>query len=451
MATRGTLSLRGWLDRTGVVTFSVFAIAAAFTAYFSMYAFRKPFAAGEYAGETFTGDLSLKTALIISQVLGYALSKWLGIKFVSELRAKHRAVALVCLIGFAHLALLVFAVVPPKLRVVAIFFNGLPLGAVWGLVFGFLEGRRTSEILGAGLSASYIVASGAVKSVGKYLIDTAGLSEAWMPAAVGLIFLPLFLLAVWALQQLPPPSAEDEAARVRREPMNGKQRLAFLREFAPGLAALTGLYFFLTAYRDFRDNFAVEIWKALGKGDQPAILAWSELPIALGVLVALGALYLIRDNRLGLAFTHLLMLTGTVVIGVATLLFDGGIIDGTFWMIAVGLGLYLAYVPYGCVLFDRMIAAIGVVATAVFMIYVTDAAGYVGAIIVMLYKDFGQKEMSWLEFFRYFSYFTAAFCAACFVLSALYFDRRAKKRSDEEDLPSALLDPPDRATGGGAS
>lgn len=431
--------LRSWLDRSGAVPFSVFAIAAAFTAYFSMYAFRKPFAAGEYTGEVFTGDLSLKTALIISQVLGYALSKWLGIKFVSELRAKHRAVALVCLIGFAHLALLIFAVVPPKLRVVAIFFNGVPLGAVWGLVFGFLEGRRVSEILGAGLSVSYIVASGAVKSVGKYMVDIAGLSEAWMPAAVGLMFLPLFLLAVWGLQQLPPPSAEDEAARVRREPMNGKQRWAFLREFAPGLIALTGLYFFLTAYRSFRDDFAVEIWAALGQGDKPAILAWSELPIALGVLIALGALYLVRDNRLGLAFAHLLMTTGTVLIGVATLMFDAGVIGGTVWMITVGLGLYLAYVPYGCVLFDRMIAALGVVATAVFMIYVTDAAGYIGSIIVMLYKDFGQKGMSWLEFFRIFSYFTAVFCTACFVLSAVYFDRRAKaarsEKTDEDDQP----------------
>lgn len=419
--------VRRWLERSGVVTFSAFAITAAFTAYFSMYAFRKPFAASEYEGEVFSGDLSLKTALIISQVLGYALSKWLGIKFVSELRARHRTIALVCLIGFAHLALLMFAVVPPQLRVLAIFFNGLPLGAVWGLVFGFLEGRRTSEILGAGLSAAYIVASGAVKGIGRYVVGGLGVSEAWMPAAVGLIFLPVFLIAVWALQQLPPPSAEDELARVRREPMNGEQRRAFFREFAPGLLALTCLYVLLTAYRDFRDSFAVEIWTALGKGDEPAILAWSELPVAAGVLIALGALYLIRDNRAGLAFTHAVMVAGTAVIALATLLFDAGAIDGTVWMISVGLGLYLAYVPFGCMLFDRMIAALGVVATAVFVIYVADAAGYLGAIAVMLYREFGQAEMSWLDFFRYFSYFTSLFCAACLALSAVYFDRRARR------------------------
>ena len=58
---------------------------------------------------------------------------------------------------------------------------------VWGLVFGFLEGRKLSELLGVGLSASYIVASGVVKSVGRWLVLEHGFRY-WMPAIVGLIF-----------------------------------------------------------------------------------------------------------------------------------------------------------------------------------------------------------------------------------------------------------------------
>ena len=74
---------------------------------------------------------------------------------------------------------------PPQGKVVALFLNGLPLGTVWGVVFSFLEGRRTSEILGAGLSCAYVVASGAVKSIGATLLEH-GISEAWMPAVTGL-------------------------------------------------------------------------------------------------------------------------------------------------------------------------------------------------------------------------------------------------------------------------
>ena len=125
--------------------------------------------------------MDLKITLVISQVIGYALSKFVSIKLVSELRAKHRVLALFSMIGCAELALVGLGALPAELKVLAIFLNGLPLGAVWGLVFGFLEGRRTSDLLGIGLSLSYIVASGAVKTVGRWVM-AAGISETWMPS-----------------------------------------------------------------------------------------------------------------------------------------------------------------------------------------------------------------------------------------------------------------------------
>ena len=65
--------------RTGPgVVFNLYAIFAAFTTYFCMYAFRKPFAAADYADYaevSFLGSaLSFKIAAAISQLLGYASS-----------------------------------------------------------------------------------------------------------------------------------------------------------------------------------------------------------------------------------------------------------------------------------------------------------------------------------------------------------------------------------------
>ncbi len=74
------------------------------------------------------------------------------------------------LIFLSWLALVLFALIPAPWNVFTMFLNGLPLGMIWGLVFGFMEGRRTSEVLGAILCASFIVSSGAVKSVGKLLM-----------------------------------------------------------------------------------------------------------------------------------------------------------------------------------------------------------------------------------------------------------------------------------------
>ncbi len=415
-----------WLESASTATFSLFAVTAAFTTYFCMYGYRKPFAASHYEGFDFW-IFDLKSALIISQLIGYALSKLLGIKFNSEMPAARRKWMLIALIAWAEVALVAFALLPPPWKVAAIFLNGLPLGTVWGLVFSFLEGRRSSEILGAGLSCSYIVASGAVKSVGAKLVS-AGVGEFWMPALTGLLFLPLFLLAVHALSLLPPPSEQDVAARTSRAPMFKRDRRAFLAQYLFGLSLLVIVYFFLTAYRDFRDNFAAEIWSALGAGSEPEVFTLSELPIALSVMIVLSLLYLIKDNRRGLAATYAMMLAGSILVGVSTLLFDLQIIGGMPWMMLVGLGLYLGYVPYGCVLFDRMIAALGVVATAVFLIYVSDAVAYGGSVGVVLYKTLAEPQTSMLEFFCYFSYATSIATSVCFAVSGAYFLRKTGRQ-----------------------
>jgi len=414
-----------WLATRPTWLLTTYAVVAAFTTYYCMYSFRKPFAAAHYAGQHL-GVIDLKAALVIGQLCGYALSKLVGVKVNSELRPSQRAWALVLLIVWAESALLLFAVLPPGGQVVALFLNGLPLGTVWGVVFSFLEGRRTSEILGAGLSCAYVVASGQVKEIGAALLGH-GISERWMPALTGALFLPLFLIAVRALSLIPPPSAQDMAARTEREPMSGAERRRFMLRYLPGLLLLVTVYLFLTGYRDFRDNYAAEIWADLGTPTAAISFTRTELPIALSVLVVLGLLFLVKDNRRGLLYTYLIMGSGSALVGVATLLFDLHAIGPTAWMTLVGLGLYLGYVPYGCVLFDRTIAALGVVATAVFLIYVSDAVAYGGSVVIVAYKTFGQADMSMLEFFRYFSYATSILCTTCFAIAGAYFLRRAPR------------------------
>ena len=420
--------LTKWLSKQDGLIFSLYAISAAFSCYFCMYAFRKPYTAIGYETYDALWGLDYKIALILAQLFGYTLSKFLGIKVISELDSKWRPVALLAFIGIAELSLVAFALAPPNYGPLFMFINGLPLGMIWGLVFGFLEGRKLTEVLGAGLSASYIIASGFVKSAGRGLMDW-GISDRWMPAVTGLMFLLPFLICVYLLYRLPPPSAEDEALRSKRAPMDAAARWAFLKQSAWGLILLTTLYIFLTAYRDFRDNFAAEIWAALGYGDTPEIFTLSELPIAFTVLVTLALLVKIRDNRSAMMVVHLVMMTGCALIGGSTMLFEMGLISGATWMITVGLGAYLAYVPYGSMLFDRLLAALGSVGTAGFMIYVTDAFGYIGSIGINLYKNFGGGGVSWREFFVQLSYFTSIFCTVCFIGSMLYFSKQARSNA----------------------
>ena len=414
-------SITRWLANSRPAVFTAYAMATSFATYFCMYAFRKPFSAAEYHGLKFLGTgIELKTAFVIGQIVGYALSKYLGIKVCPEVSRARRPVMLVGLIACAQLSLLLFAVLPNNLKVLAIFFNGLPLGMVWGLVVWYLEGRQKSELLLAALSCSFIVASGEVKDVGRALMRH-GVGEFWMPFVTGIVFLPLFLLSTWLLDQLPGPTREDEAARVAREPMHAAARASFVRRFLGGLIPLLLVYFFLTAYRDFRDNFGAELFDQLGYGGQKAIFTKSELPVAFGVMICLAALNLVKDNRRGLLAAFGLMAAGLLIMGVATLLLDMRLISGLSWMILIGFGSYLAYVPYGSVLFDRMIASTRFAGTAVFAIYLADAIGYTGSVGVQLLKDLGDPTATRLAFFRTFTYLLSAFGAAILLAAAAYF------------------------------
>ena len=407
--------------RPGV--FSAFCIVAAFGTYFCMYAFRKPFSAAKYEGlQFFATSLDLKTVFVVSQIMGYTLSKVIGIKICSEVARNNRTRMLVAMILVAQLALLLFAVLPHNLKVVAIFVNGLPLGMVWGLVVWYLEGRRTSEMLLAGLSCSFILASAFVKDIGRWLMSVHQVDQFWMPFVTGLIFLPPFLLSVWLLNQLPQPTDEDEQARVKRRTMDDSQRWQFVKQFLPGMLMLLIAYFFLTAYRDFRDNFGVEIFQQLGYGEkETAIFMRCDTWVAFGVLGALAMLNLIKNNRLGLIGAFAIMSVGTAMMGIGTLLHDAEQIDGLTWMIMCGLGTYLAYVPYGSVLFDRLIASTRAVGTAVFAIYVADSIGYGGAISVLLSKDLLAGDVSRLDFFRYLTYFMAILGTVLLSASCGYF------------------------------
>ena len=84
---------------------------------------------------SFGYGLDAKVVLVISQVLGYMFSKFVGIKVISEMKKEKRAVWLLGFITFGLVMLGMFAIVPPKLKVLAMFLNGLPLGMVFGIVF----------------------------------------------------------------------------------------------------------------------------------------------------------------------------------------------------------------------------------------------------------------------------------------------------------------------------
>jgi hypothetical protein len=120
------------------------------------------------------------------------------------------------------------------------------------------------------------------------------------------------------------------------------------------------------------------------------------------------------------------MTGGVLVLAASTWAFRQGHLSGFWWMTLVGLGAYLAYVPFGSVLFDRLIASTHVIGTAVFAIYVLDAVGYTGSATVQIYRDVFYRggslaTASRLQFFVDFTYLMAAVGTVLLVGSCTYF------------------------------
>lgn len=417
------------LQQCSTLWFVIYAASAAFMTYFCMYAFRKTFAVGSYTDLTLWHyAIDFKTALIISQVLGYALSKFIGIKVVSEMTPGKRAAAILTLVMASELALILFAVLPGQWKLLSLFLNGLPLGMIWGLVFSFLEGRRVSELLGAGLSISFIISSGVVKTVGQWLMLQFAVSEYWMPALTGLIFtLPLFL-SVYLLAQIPPPDQQDIAERHLRTPMTAADRWRFFSKYMPGLVLLILTYMLLTGMRDFSDNFAAEIWTSLGFGNTPGIFSKAALITSFIILGVISLVMLVKENVKALMTNHALIAFGTLLIGLSTLLYQWQLLDGDVWMIMLTTSIYLAYIPFNCLLFDRLLSAVRDKANAGFLIYLADAMGYAGSVGILLYKNIFDANLSWLTFLIHSAYLISTLGTLLILGSACFFYRRLRQQ-----------------------
>jgi hypothetical protein len=421
--------LNNFLQTAPTFVFAFYAIVASLCTYSCMYAFRKPFAVATFEGIHWLG-VDYKIWLIIAQGIGYMVSKFAGIKIISEMKKAKRALAIILLILSAWIFLFLFAIIPPPWNIIFMFLNGLPLGMVWGIVFSYLEGRNITELLGAGLSMSFIISSGLVKSIGKWLMLTFGTSEFWMPFATGALFAFPLILFVWMLDRLPPPNANDIQNRTRREPMTSKERIEFFSRFALGLVLLILTYALLTAFRDFRDNFSAEMWNTLGYGKMPAIFTLTEIPVAISVLLIISLIMLVKDNKKALMLNFVLIIIGFLLTGMGTLLFSLHLINAPFWMILTGAGLYLGYVPFNAILFDRLIAVFKIVSNAGFLIYLADSFGYLGSIGVLMYKNFGQQQLNWLNFFKYGAYISSTIGILLVIFAWIYFSRKTAAYSE---------------------
>jgi MFS family permease len=369
-----------------------------FFAYTCVFAFRKPFSIATFGGRQLWG-ISYQTLLIISQVIGYMLSKFIGIRFISSLRREKRWKIAFLLIGTAWLSMLFFALLPPVWGILCFLVNGFMMGFMWGVVFSYAEGRRSTDFIGSALAVSFIFAGGFTRSVAKWLMTDWGVPEHWMPFATGAVFALPLALFFYLLEKVPPPDPADVEERQQRVAMTSEDRRLIVRRFKHGLIALGLIYTLLTVMRDIRDNYMGNMWEELGYAGQSAIFTRSETMITVVLLVMMSSIVLIRKNIRAFQLIHGMIAAGFMLAAISSWLFFSGWLDGAIWMQSAGLGLYMAYIPFNSIFFERMIASFRLRGNVGFLIYITDAFGYLGSVLVMLAKESVDLDITWSQYY----------------------------------------------------
>lgn len=416
--------------------FVLWAGGTALLSYSLVYALRKPFTAAEFEGLQVFG-MDYKIVVSIIQLLGYVSAKLLGIKYISELRPEGRLKFIIGSAALSEISLIAFGLLPMPYNIMALYFNGLSLGCMWGVIFSFLEGRRTTDILASIMGVSMALSSGVAKSLGLYTLNVLHVSEFWMPALIGAIAFPLLCFTGWMMTRFPQPTAADIASRSVRVTLNGHQRWALFRRFMPLLIMLFAANLLLTVQRDIKEDFIVCII------DVSTVSSWAFAQIdSIATLVLLAAFALLSTTYDYLKVLCILLVLSTC--GMGTLAFLGANFEQvglptTIWLFLQSLCLDMAYLSFQTIFFERFIACFKIKGNVGFFIITIDFVGYLGTLALLLFKEFYASHIDWASFYNSMSLYIGIVCCLAFIGSLVYMIQVRKRK--EGPLPEKAEEP----------
>lgn len=408
------------------VLFVLWAGGAALLSYSLVYALRKPFTAATFDGLDFFG-MDYKTATSIVQIAGYFLSKLIGIKVVSEMRKESRLRFIILSVAVAELSLVLFGCLPRPFNVFALFFNGLSLGCMWGVIFSFLEGRRVTDLLAALMGLSIAISSGTAKSLGLFVMDGLHVSEFWMPAFIGAFAFPLLSLLGWLMTRLPQPTQADVEQRTERVALDHKGRMAIFRKFMPVLLLLFFANLFITVLQDLKEDFLVKIVDVEAAGLSSWAFARVDAVVTLIILLLFAALSMVRSNIKVLCLLLCLVSFGSLTLSSVALHYDEWQLPVTVWLFLQSLCLYTVYLSFQTLFFERFIACFRIRGNVGFFIITLDFVGYMGTVLVLVFKECFSPDIDWLRFYNGMSAFVGIVCAVSFALSAAWLVWRYRR------------------------
>ena len=265
-----------------------------------------------------------------------------------------------------------------------------------------------------------------------------------MPALIGGIALPILALLGYSLNRLPQPTAEDIAMESKRETLNGKQRWDIFKNFMPFLTLLFIANVVLTILRDIKEDFLVKIIDVSQYSSW--MFAQVDSVVTIIILVIFGLMVFVRSNLKALSILLGLIIISMVVMAVVSFGYEQLQLNAIVWLFIQSLCLYLAFLTFQTIFFDRFIACFKIRGNVGFFIAMNDFLGYTGTVIVLAVKEFFSPDINWTAFYNLMAGYVGVICFVAFVCSFIYLHQRYRrenygktgvfrKKEEEKEVP----------------
>jgi hypothetical protein len=129
----------------------------------------------------------------------------------------------------------------------------------------------------------------------------------------------------------------------------------------------------------------------------------------------------IRNNRRAFYGSLLIAALSGFFLVLITWLFNLEIMSGLIWMILSGALMYMPYIAYHTLYFERWIAYFRFKGNAGFLMYTADAAGYLGSTIILIFKSFASPDVSWVMFLKNAATYAGLSILVLSILAIVYF------------------------------
>ena len=81
------------------------------------------------------------------------------------------------------------------------------------------------------------------------------------------------------------------------------------------------------------------------------------------------------------------------------------------WLFLQSLSLYTVYLSFQTLFFERFIACFRIKGNVGFFIVTLDFIGYTGTVVVLVFKEFFNPDINWLDFYNLMSGYVGIVCS----------------------------------------